>query len=104
MDISIREVRIPEVLDVEVSDESLRVELSDSRTLLVPTGWYPRLVDATEHERSAWQIVDRGQGIHWHELDEYVSLEGLLHGRGSSESQSSLKKWLASRSVKTIEK
>ncbi|MCY4094078.1 MAG: DUF2442 domain-containing protein [Gammaproteobacteria bacterium] len=94
-----REAQTPEVLDVAVSEESLRVELSDGRTLVVPTGWYPRLFHATQRERSVWQIIDKGQGIHWQELDEDVCLEGLLHGRGSSESQSSLQKWLASRSA-----
>ena len=83
MSISGRELRIPEVLDVAVSEETLRVELSDGRTLSVPTGWYPRLAYATEGERADWRVIDAGHGIHWPELDEDVSLEGLLAGRTS---------------------
>ena len=98
MTISVGELRMPEVRDVAVSEETLRVELSDGRTLSVPTGWYPRLAYATEDERADWRIIDAGHGIHWSALEEDVSLEGLLAGRASGESQPSLKRWLASRS------
>lgn len=100
MNTSVLDSRIAEVLDVAVSEETLRVELSDGRTLSVPTAWYPRLVYATEEERGDWTIIDGGRGIHWPELDEDVSLEGLLAGRGSREVQLSLKRWLEARSVK----
>ena len=86
---------MPEVLVVTVSAETLRVELSDGRTLSVPTGWYPRLAYATESERANWTIIDGGHGIHWRDLDEDVSLEGLLTGRTSSEGHRSLRRWLA---------
>ena len=89
------------VLDVVVTEETLRVELSDGRKLSVPTGWYPRLVYATDEERGDWTIIDGGRGIHWPRLDEDVSLEGLLAGRGSGEGQLSLKRWLEARSGKT---
>lgn len=98
MAFSVGELRMPEVLTVAVSEEALRVELSDGRTLWVPTGWYPRLAYATEDERADWRIIDAGHGIHWSKLDEDVSVEGLLAGRASGESQPSLKRWLASRS------
>ena len=91
------EARLPDVLDVSVSEETLTVELSDGRTLAVPTGWFPRLVYAEEGERANWTIIDGGQGIHWRELDEDVSLEGLLAGRASSEGQRSLRRWLDRR-------
>lgn len=98
MTISVPELRIPAVLDVAVSEETLRVELSDGRTLSVPTGWYPRLAYATDGERANWRITDGGHGIHWHDLDEDVSLEGLLAGRASGEGQRSLRRWLERRS------
>ena len=98
MTISVPELRMPAVLDVAVSEETLRVELSDGRTLSVPTGWYPRLAYATDGERANWRIIDGGQGIHWHDLDEDVSLDGLLAGRASGEGQRSLRRWLARRS------
>ena len=97
MSTSLLEAMLPEVLDVSVSDETLSVELSDGRTLSVPTGWYPRLAYATDDERADWAIIDRGHGIHWRNLDEDVTLDGLLGGRPSGESQGSLKKWLAQR-------
>ena len=98
MNFSTAETGMPDVLDVSVSEEALTVELSDGRTLAVPTGWYPRLAYAKEEERSNWTIIDGGQGIHWRELDEDVSLAGLLAGRASSEGQPSLQRWLDRRS------
>lgn len=98
MHFSTPETGIPSVLDVSVSEEVLTVELSDGRTLAVPTGWYPRLAYAKEEERANWTIIDGGQGIHWRELDEDVSLAGLLAGRASSEGQRSLRRWLDQRS------
>ena len=98
MSISAVEIRMPEVSDVAVSEETLQVELSDGRTLSVPVGWYPRLARATDEERSNWRIMDEGHGIHWRDLDEDVSLGGLLAGHPSRESQASLKSWLQARS------
>lgn len=98
MSISVVEMRMPEVSDVVVSDEALRVDLSDGRTVSVPIGWHPRLAHATAEERGNWTLMDEGQGIHWRDLDEDVSLRGLLVGQGSRESQASLKRWLAARS------
>ena len=98
MSISVVEMRMPEVSDVAVSEETLSVELSDGRTLSVPVGWYPRLAYATDEERTNWTIMDEGHGIHWRDLDEDVSLEGLLAGYASRESQASLRRWLEGRS------
>ena len=89
---------MPAVLDVVVSEETLRVELSDGRTLSVPTGWHPRLAYATDRERANWTITDGGHGIYWHDLDEDVNLGGLLAGGASCEGQRSLRRWLERRS------
>ena len=97
MSTSALEPHVPAVMDVAVSEEALSVDLSDGRTLSVPTGWYPRLAYATDDERRNWTIIDGGHGIHWSDLDEDVGVEGLLAGRGSGEGQASLKNWLAAR-------
>jgi hypothetical protein len=83
--------------NVQVSDDTLTVELADGRVLSVPITWYPRLAHGTAHERNNWRLIGSGHGIHWPELDEDLSVEGLLAGRASGESQTSLKKWLNSR-------
>ena len=97
MTISAIELEIPSVLDVQVSEDTLTVELSDGRRLSVPIEWYPRLVYATPEERNHWRLIGRGEGIHWPDLDEDISIEGLLAGRPSGESQASFKKWLSNR-------
>lgn len=79
-------------------DGSLIVELRDGRTISVPMDWYPRLLEATPSELSAWELTGGGSGIHWPELDEDISIEGLLGGRRSMESEKSLAKWRKSRS------
>ena len=86
------------VLDVAVSEEALSVKLSDGRTLSAPTGWYPRFAHATDRERRNWKIIDGGRGIHWGDLDEDLSLEGILAGRASAEGRASLTEWLNKRS------
>ena len=91
------EVQIPAAEDVSVTDDTLRVTLSDGRALSVPLAWYPRLVHATRAERDNWELVGLGQGIHWPDLDEDLSIEGLIAGRPSGESQRSLKRWLETR-------
>jgi hypothetical protein len=98
MSTSAVELEIPDAIDVKVSEDTLSVELSDGRTISVPLDWYPRLTHATEVERNNWRIIGRGCGIHWESIDEDISVEGLLAGRPSGESQASFKKWLESRS------
>ena len=83
---------------VKVTDDTLSVDLAGGRTISVPLEWYPRLVRGTVKERNTWKIG--AAGIHWPELDEDISIAGLLAGRRSGESQTSLKKWLDQRSVK----
>lgn len=82
---------------VVVTAESLTVELADGRTLSVPVAWYPRLQHGSARERRNWRLIGRGEGIHWPDLDEDISVEGLIAGRPSGESPSSLQRWLAFR-------
>lgn len=91
------EVHIPEADDVSVTEDTLRVELSDGRTISVPLAWYPRLVHATQEERAYWDLIGEGQGIRWPDLDEDLSVEGLIAGRPSGESQRFFKRWLEAK-------
>jgi hypothetical protein len=91
------EVREALALRVEVSDDTLFVELADGRTIAAPLAWYPRLAHATTEERSSWKLIGSGRGVHWPAVDEDVSVANLLAGHPSAESQESFKKWLANR-------
>lgn len=91
------DTRSPEARHVSVTDDSLVVDLVDGRTISVPIGWYPRLAHATSEERQTWELIGRGEGIHWPALDEDVSIEALLRGFASGESNASLQKWLKGR-------
>ena len=82
---------------VEVSNDTVTVELADGRTIAAPLGWYPRLAHASAEERGSWRLLGGGRGINWPALDEDVSVANLLAGQPSTESQSSFKKWLANR-------
>jgi hypothetical protein len=84
-------------VDVILTDEELTVQLEDGRSLAVPLAWYPRLLHGTKRERGHWRLIGRGVGIHWPKLDEDISVEGLLAGRRSGESQASLKRWFERR-------
>ena len=84
-------------VDVKVTADELQVDLEDGRTLAVPVAWYPRLLHGTPAERGRWRLIGRGLGIHWPALDEDISVEGLLAGRGSAETQESLARWLEGR-------
>ena len=91
------EIKVPVAESVSVTDDTLSVNLSDGRTILVPTAWYPRLLHAMPKERKKWRLIGRGHGIHWDDIDEDISIEGLLAGKPSGESQTSFKKWLEAR-------
>jgi hypothetical protein len=65
---------------VKITDDTLTVSLMDGRTISVPLAWYPRLRKATPAQRKNWQIAGGGYGIHWPEVDEDLSTEGLLRG------------------------
>jgi hypothetical protein len=97
MSSSVTDLRNAQAQDVTLSDESLTVELVDGRSVSVPLAWYPRLTHATPPEKENWRLIGRGEGIHWPDLDEDISVEGLLAGRPSGESQASFQRWLQSR-------
>jgi hypothetical protein len=82
------------VHDVSVSEDELTVALMDGRTIIVPLAWYPRLLAGTPEQRAHWELAGAGYGIHWPELDEDLSTEGLLAGaqapRGSASWRSPL--------------
>lgn len=86
---------------VHVSVDTLTVDLTDGRSIAVPLAWYPRLASGSEVERSHWRLVGRGEGIHWPDLDEDISVDNLLTGARSGESQRSFKQWLESRVTAT---
>ena len=85
---------VPVAERVAVTEDTLTADLSDGRTISVPLAWYPRLVHAAPKERRNWRLIGGGAGIHWPDLDEDVSVEGLLAGRASGESQRSFERWL----------
>ena len=85
---------------VRVSSDTLMVELADGRSIAAPLAWYPRLLAGSENERSNFRFIGGGEGIHWPDLDEDISIEGIVAGRPSGESQSSLQRWLDSRASK----
>jgi hypothetical protein len=68
------------VAGVSFDADRLIVDLMDGRTIAVPLAWYPRLLDATPEQRSKWELAGAGYGIHWPEIDEDLSVEGLLRG------------------------
>jgi hypothetical protein len=71
----------PLATDVAFSDAMLRVTLDDGRELAVPIEWFPRLRDGSSAERANWRLIGTGEGIHWPDLDEDISVLGLLSGR-----------------------
>ncbi len=70
----------PTILDVEVTDEAITAELSDGRRISVPLAWSWRLSDATVQQRSNFRLVGDGSGVHWLDIDEDISVHGMLHG------------------------
>jgi hypothetical protein len=82
---------------VEFSSDSMTVVLDDGRRLSVPLTWFPRLLHGSNAERSNFQLIGDGEGIHWSGLDEDISVESLIAGRRSAETDESLARWLAKR-------
>ncbi len=72
----------PLAIDVTVDDTTLRVSLDDGREIAAPVEWFPRLRDASPADRANWRLIGAGEGIHWPEIDEDVSVLGLLAGYG----------------------
>jgi hypothetical protein len=77
----------PRAKDVRVTDDELIVDLVDGRTLIVPIAWFPRLLHATRSQRENWELLGDGEGIHWPEIDEDLSVAGLLLGTPSQEAR-----------------
>ena len=70
----------PRAIEVEVSEDELSVVLADGRRIAVPLTWFPRLLNASPDERSKFEILGGGVGIHWPQIDEDLSVDGLLRG------------------------
>lgn len=101
MSTSVVDAKAITALDVTVNDDTLSVDLSDGRTISVPLAWYPRLSIGTSRERASWRLIAGGRGIHWPELDEDISVENLISGEPSGESQASFNRWRAGRKRKS---
>jgi hypothetical protein len=84
-------------VSVNFSGDSFTVQLDDGRALSIPLAWYPRLLHGTSEERDNFELIGDGEGIHWPALDEDISVEGLVAGRRSAESDASLARWLKQR-------
>ena len=97
MSISTIEIQPTLAERISIDNESLMIDLVDGRNISVPLEWYPRLLHGTPQERNNWRLIGRGEGIHWSDLDEDISVENVWAGRPSGESQRSLKRWLEAR-------
>jgi hypothetical protein len=71
--------RVALIMDVSFIDDAMQVNLTDGREIRVPLEWFPKLRDASPETRRNWRLIGKGIGIHWPDLDEDLSLEGLLH-------------------------
>jgi hypothetical protein len=92
-----RETMTAAAQSVRVTEDALVADLSDGRTIAVPLAWFPRLAHGSPAERANWRLIGRGEGIHWPDLDEDISVESMLAGRRSGETQESLRRWLEGR-------
>ncbi|NJN22457.1 MAG: DUF2442 domain-containing protein [Leptolyngbya sp. RL_3_1] len=88
---------IPTIQSVEITGDTLSVDLVDGRTIAVPITWYPRLLQGSAEERQDWRFIGNGAGIHWNQLDEDISVKNLILGQPSGESQKSFQRWLSQR-------
>ena len=91
------ERQVPRAVSVSVNSEMVEVVLDYGRVISAPLAWFPRLLHGSEEERSRTEFIGNGEGLHWPDLDEDVSVEALLAGLPSAESAASLKRWLAGR-------
>ena len=87
----------PQAVTVDVTGDGLTATLIDGRSVTVPLDWYPRLFESSHEERQNWRLIDDGRGISWEDIDEDISVAGLLAGRRSGESEKSLARWRAAR-------
>ena len=98
MNTSAAEIQLATVKHVSVTEDTLIIDLVDGRSISAPLAWYPRLLYGKSDERNNWRLIGKGEGIHWPDLDEDVSIENVLLGKPSGESQRSYKQWLEKRS------
>jgi len=70
----------PQAHTIKCTDSDLIVELLDGRTISAPLVWFPRLSQATQEQLNNWELLGDGEGIHWPEIDEDLSVTGLLSG------------------------
>ena len=94
-------IHLVDAQNVNVSEDTLAVDLVDGRTIAVPLVWYPRLWHSTGEERNNWELIGAGMGIHWPDCDEDISVANLLGGQPSTESQPSFSRWLQKRKAKS---
>jgi hypothetical protein len=87
----------PVAVDVATANNTMTVHLADGRSNMIPLAWYPRLMHGSPAQRRKWQLLGNGYAIEWPELDEHISVEGLIAGHRSGESRQSLARWLAAR-------
>jgi hypothetical protein len=87
----------PVAVGVITAEETMTVHLADGRSIVIPLAWYPRLMHGSPAQRQHWQLLGNGYAIEWPDLDEHISVEGLLAGRRSGESEQSLARWLTAR-------
>ena len=99
----VTEIQEASAQTITVSDDSLTIDLVDGRTIIAPLAWYPRLWYGTPAERNNFEVIGDGTIIHWPDLDEDLSVSGILAGRPSGESQRSLKRWLEKRTPQTVQ-
>ena len=85
--------------EVTFFEDSFSVLLDDGRSITIPLAWFPRLFHATSQELRNYEMIGDGEGIHWPDLDEDISIEGILAGRRSGESQKSFSKWMEKRNL-----
>ena len=77
-------IDLPYAESVMITEDTMNVDLSDGRTISVPLTWFPRLVHATQEQRDNWRLIGRGHGIHWDDIDEDISVEGLYKSENKS--------------------
>jgi hypothetical protein len=79
---------VPRATDVSTTDDELIVHLADGRTIIVPLTWYPRLLNASEEQRREFRLIGDGEYIHWPQIDEDLTVSGLLRGTPAPEPKS----------------
>jgi hypothetical protein len=97
--LTIELLEIPKIQRITITDDTLSADLSDGRTISVPLAWYPRLINGSMEERNDWRFIASGEGVHWTQLDEDISIKNLIIGQPSGESQKSLQRWLKARAA-----